>query len=168
MLTVHDTRELVPFFADSVRIAGLVGMVGAGLDEAGKDEEAATRLLIGAMNFAAGKGASKLLSGTNPVVWLGRQGVKYLAGEGIKEFETWLQSREPMEGEIAVDTFMESYVDTTVASLREHIATDPALAQLPHAEQEELLEAVAHQIEQVVSGPLRVSYADLVAETAKE
>ena len=168
MLTPHDTRELVPFFADSVRIAGLVGLVGAGLDEAGKDEETTTRLLVGAMNFAAGKGASRLLSGTNPVVWLGRQGVKHLAGEGIAEVEQWLQSREPIEGEEAVDSFLESYVDTTVASLREHIATDPQLSQLSDAEQSDLLAAVAHQVENSVSGPLRVSYADLVAETAKE
>lgn len=168
MLHRHDTRELVPFFADSVRIAGLVAMVGGGLDEAGQDEESVTNLLVGAMNLAAGKGASRLLSGTNPIVWLGREGVKYVAGEAIEEAEEWLQDREPIEGEEAVDTFLESYVDTTVASLREHIATDPQLSRLPEAEQEALLAAVAHQVENSVGGPLRVSYADLVAETAKE
>ncbi len=168
LLYRHDTREEVPFFADSVRIGGLVAMVGGGLDEAGKDEEATTRLLVGAMNLAAGKGASRLLSGANPVVWLGREGMKHLAGEGIAEVEEWLQSREPIEGEEAVDTFVESYVAATDASLREHIRTDPQLSQLPPAEQELLLKAVAFEVEHSVRGPLQWSYADLVAETAKE
>lgn len=167
-LGLRRTTDLDPFRADSARVAGLVGLVGAGLDAAGKDEEATTALLVGAMDLAAGKGASQLITATNPVGWLGRAGVKYLAGEGIDEIETWLQAREPIEGEVAVLGFVQSYTDATMASLREHVATDPELSRMSAAEQEAMLASVRHDVEIQVRGQLMIDYADLVAETAKE
>ena len=167
-LRLHHTTELDAFRADSARIAGLVGLAGAGLDEAGKDEESVTRLLTGAMNLAAGKGAAKLITSTTPVGWLGRAGAKYLAGEGVEYIEGWLQDREPVEGEVGVTEFVDSYTDTTMASLEEHIANDPELSQMSAGERDALLESVRADVRINVRGQLLETYAELVAETAKE
>jgi hypothetical protein len=165
---IGSIRELDAFATDSVRIAALAGLVGAGLDVAGKDEESVTRLLVGALDFASGKATGLLPAGRHPAVWLAQRGARYLAGEGIEEFERWLQDREPLEGEDGVGTFLTAYTDTTVASLREHIATDPELSRLSADEQAELLDSVRFWVAESVRGPLLEPYAELVGETAGE
>jgi hypothetical protein len=163
-----DITELDAFATDSARIAGLLGLVGGGMDVAGHDEESLTRFLVGAMNLATGKGASALIPAKMPAAWFAQQGAKYLAGQLVDEAEEWLQSREPIEGEAGVDSFLESYTEVTIASLREHIDADPRLSALSTGEQDALLRSAQWWVEHSVSGPLRLPYADLVAETARE
>jgi hypothetical protein len=168
LLDDRPVSHLDPFAADSLRIAGLIGLVGHGLDEAGKDEESVTRLLTGALNFAAGRGASLIPASRHPALWLAQRGVRYLAGERIKEVEEWLQTREPVEGEVGVDEFLTSYLDTTESSLRDHIAADPELSALSEAEQEALIRRARYWAETTVGGGLRETYAELASETAGE
>jgi hypothetical protein len=165
---LRDITVLDDFATDSARIAGLLGVVGGGMDVAGQDEEAVTRLLVGALNLATGKGASALIPAKMPAAWFAQQGAKYLAGQVVDEVEQWLRAREPIEGEVAVDSFLESYTEVTIASLREHIDADPQLAALSTQRQDALLRSAQWWVEQSVSGPLRLPYADLVAETARE
>lgn len=160
--------QLDPFIADSLRIAGLAGVFGQGLDIAGHDEESRTRLLTGALRFATGKGIKGLPLPQHPAAWLARQGGKYLAGKAVDEFSEWVASFEPIEGEDGVDAFLGSYRTATQASLREHIAATPELAALPAAEQDAMMRRALALANAQVGEGLRVVYAELVGETRGE
>ena len=156
--------QLDGFIADSLRVAGLAGVVGQGLDMAGHDEESRTRLLTGAFKFATGQGVNRIPT-PHPAAWLAQQGARYAAGRAVREFSDWVASYEPMEGEEGVDAFVDAYLETTRTSLREALAADPALAALPYEERERKLRIAVALVQGQVGEGLRPVYAALVGET---
>ena len=160
--------DLEPLMADSLRIAGLMGIVGQGLDLAGHDEEARTRLLTGALKTAGSKGVGRVIGWTGPLGWAAKE----TAGKGVDlaadRFRDWMETFEPIEGEDGVDAFLKAYDDNTAASLREAMAQDPRLAALSAAEQQRTLAHATRLAGDMVRANLLEVYAELTGETAKE
>lgn len=160
--------DLKPFMADSMRIAGLMGITGQGLDVAGHDEESRTRILTGALGFASKKGIGRVIGWTGPLGFAAKETAGRGAAWATGEFRDWVATFEPIEGEEGVDAFLQTYADNTEASLREQMANDPEVAALPAAQQEEMLAHARRIAQDMVKANLLEVYADLTGETAKE
>lgn len=156
--------ELDPFIADSLRIAGLAGVVGQGLDIAGHDEEGRTRFLTGALKMATGAGAARIPT-PHPAAWLAQQGAKYAAGKAVNEFSEWVATFEPEEGEASVEDFIEQYVEAARVSMAEHMERDPELSTLSADEKADMLRRATALAQGQVGEGLRNVYAELVGET---
>ena len=160
--------ELKPFLADSMRIAGLMGMVGQGLDIAGHDEESRTKVLTGALQFASSKGIGKMIGWTGPLGWAAKETAGRGADWATDQFRNWVATFEPVEGESGIDALLDAYDRNTEASLRDQMARDPIVSALPAHEQDEM---VAHAVRisgDMVRANLLEVYAELTGETAKE
>lgn len=160
--------DLEPFMGDSLRIAGLIGLAGAGLEVAGHDEESRTRVLTGGLQFVSKQGINKVIGWGGPLGFAAKQ----TAGRGatwvVGQFSEWVASFEPVEGEEGVDALLEAFTDNTEASLREHMADDPAFADLSVSQQEQALAHATRIAGDMVRAQLLTVYADLVGETAGE
>ena len=160
--------DLEPFMGDSLRIAGLIGLTGAGLEVAGHDEESRTRMLTGGLQFVSKQGISKVVGWGGPLGFAAKQTAGRGATWAVGEFSEWVASFEPIEGEEGVDALLEAFSDNTEASLRQHMADDPAFADLSVSEQEQALAHATRIAGDMVRAQLLTVYADLVGETAGE
>lgn len=161
-------RDLDPFLADSARIAGLVGVMGQGLDTAGHDEEGRTRILTGAVGFTSNKGIGKVIGWTGPLGWAAKETAGRGAGWATDRFSEWVATFEPVEGEHGVDAFLDAFDATTEASLRQQLADDPRLARLPLGEQDQIVARAVRLSSDMVRANLLEVYAEMTGETAKE
>lgn len=154
--------------ADSLRVAGMIGVTGQGLEIAGHDEESRTKFLAGGLQFVSKQGINKVVGWGGPVGFL----VKETAGRGAAwaadEFRDWVAGFEPIEGEEGVDAFLAAFDDNTEASLRAHIADDPEFAKLPFAERERRIDHAVRIAGDMVRAQLLTVYADMSGETVGE
>ena len=160
--------DLEPFMGDSLRIAGLIGLAGASLEVAGHDEESRTRLLTGGLQFVSKQGINKVVGWGGPLGFVAKQTAGRGATWAVGQFSDWVASFEPIEGEEGVDALLQAFSDNTEASLREHMASDPALATLSTAERAQALAHATRIAGDMVRAQLLTVYADLVGETAAE
>ena len=160
--------DLEPFMGDSLRIAGLIGLAGAGLDVAGHDEESRTRVLTGGLQFVSKQGINKVIGWGGPLGFAAKQTAGRGATWAVGEFSDWVASFEPIEGEEGVDALLAAFAANTEASLRERMADDPAFVDLAATEQEQALAHATRIAGDMVRAQLLTVYADLVGETAGE
>lgn len=160
--------DLEPFMGDSLRIAGLIGLAGKGLEVAGHDEESRTRFLTGSLQFVSKQGINKVVGWTGPLGFVAKQTAGRGATWAVDRFSDWVAGFEPVEGEEGVDALLEAFSDNTEASLRLHMESDPAFGSLTPAEQAQTLAHATRMAGDMVRAQLLTVYADMVGETTGE